>query len=243
MTPKNREVDRPDNVAAAITIAVGKGPRRRDTNIGTPQGTLGLNRAVEKFDWRRGYKLSTYATWWIRQSVQRALANQSKTIRLPTHVVERQRKLSQAARRLESTLGRTPTRGELIAASGLPAEQAAHALDATQAFVSLNQTVGTDDHDELGDLLADPTATDPLEEADRTMLGLQLRRALAQLPARDRRILELRYGLTGKPQTLEAIGHQVELTRERIRQIEQRALKRLAGELESHTSHDRNESA
>jgi RNA polymerase primary sigma factor len=158
-------------------------------------------------------------------------------------VVERQRKLTRTAQRLPATLGREPTREELISASHLPAQQAAQALDAAQASISLNQKVGAEDQVELGDLLADPTASDPLEEAGRALQRQQLRRALAHLPARERRILELRYGLTGKPQTLEAIGQQVDLTRERIRQLEQQALTRLAEELDNHTNHNRNQPA
>jgi RNA polymerase primary sigma factor len=207
------------------------------------EGTFGLSRAAEKFDWRRGFKFSTYATLWIRQSVQRALANQAKTIRVPTHVVERQRKLSRTARRLEATLGREPSREEVIRASHLPVEEAARALDAAEASVSLNQKVGAEDQVELGDMFADPAAIDPLEQAGQALQRQQLRRALAHLPARQRRILELRYGLTGQPQTLEAIGQQVDLSRERIRQLEQQALTRLAGELDSHTDHSRNEPA
>ena len=170
---------------------------------------------------------STYATWWIRQACQRAVSNQSTVIRVPVHVHERRVKISRERGKLEAKLGRDPTREELAEATQLPLQHVEEALDAAQASVSLNQTVGGDNDGELGDLFADQTSADPSDEAADSYRRHLVRKAVGRLPEREARIVSLRFGLDGEPQSLEAIGKEVGLTRERVRQLETQAFARL----------------
>ena len=192
------------------------------------EGILGLIRAAEKFDWRRGYKFSTYATFWIRQAIQRGVANRARTIRIPVHIAQRERKIARAERDLAVQLGRDPTEDEVARATDLPVEQIREIRDLTRATTSLDRPVGEDGDASLGDLLASPGPA-PEEEVHTSFREQALRNAVARLPEPEREVVKLRYGINGaEPTPLHETGRRLGLSPEKVQQVESEALERLA---------------